>query len=259
MDQHTDEHPLAGALMYAFGDGIVAGHAYPQASFATVVAEREGMRLERFAVNGATICDTPLRRPHLSGMVLRQIEGVPAGAPAPDLVLFDGGTNDGWLLFRGELDVHGDPVPGAHHDAAEYAACFERTIGAIRRRWPQAVIVYVAVARMTSPDRAIQDELHRIAMDQCARHGVTVANVYEDADLDTAREADRLAWSFDDLGSDGLPATERTTLVPYDGARPSGTHPNLPAVERFYAPVVIRALRAAWRSPEPRPGAGARP
>lgn len=43
--------------VYAFGDSIVAGHKYKKQSFADFTADQEGMILQKFAVNGATVLD----------------------------------------------------------------------------------------------------------------------------------------------------------------------------------------------------------
>ncbi|MBT1161894.1 MULTISPECIES: SGNH/GDSL hydrolase family protein [Bifidobacterium] len=233
-----------GKVLYAFGDSIIEGHTYPQRSCANVVAEAEGMRLFKFARNGAAILPRPMTRPDLGGQIIDQCDEVPAGTPAPDVILFDGGTNDGHLdriMDRlGEV-IDGFDVPS--FDRGTFAGCFEATIAECRRRWPSAKIVYVATARLANVDMTIQSALYAIELEACRKWGVGVANVFDDADLDPHRDADRVAYSFDRNGSDGLPGTPQTVTYEHPESQPSGTHPNLVAVERFYAPIIRRALR----------------
>ncbi|NEG71913.1 hypothetical protein GFD24_06805 [Bifidobacterium ramosum] len=233
-----------GKVLYAFGDSIIEGHTYPQRSCANVVAEAEGMRLFKFARNGAAILPRPMTRPDLGGQIIDQCGKVPADTPAPDVILFDGGTNDSHLDRI--MDRLGAVVrPGASlFDRSTFAGCFEATIAEYRRRWASAKIVYVATSKLANVDMTIQLALHEIALEACRKWGVTVANVFDDAGLDPRRDADRVAYSFDRNGTDGLPGTPQTITYEHPESQPSGTHPNLIAVERFYAPIIRRALRS---------------
>lgn len=323
-----------GKVLYAFGDSIIEGHTYPQRSCADVVADAEGMRLFKFARNGAAILPRAMTRPDLGGQIIGQCDEVPSDAPAPDVILFDGGTNDGYMdgimdrlgavinraadgddrmavagdrLRRPRVgdardtvrrddgasheSVHSDSANGvacdcrsedaatrderssddckqdpaddiarghagghdvngaADHDAlafdrSTFAGCFEATVAEYRRRWPAARIIYVAVAKLAGVDMEIQLALRSIELDACRKGDVSVADVFDDADLDPRRDADRIAYSFDRNGSDGLPGTAQTVTYEHPERQPSGTHPNLIAVERFYAPIIRRALRA---------------
>ena len=240
-----------GKVMAAFGDSIVAGHLYQQRSCADVVADAEGMRLIKLARNGATILPSELKRADLGGQIVRQCDEMPSDTPTPDVVLFNGGTNDAFarVLSRlGTVRPWGDDRGGAGSDEAAYdpdtfAGCFELTIREFRRRWPNARLVYLAVAKLSARQWPIQLALRAIELDACAKWGVRVADVFGSTDLDPRRAADRVAYSFNELGSDGLPGTPQTITYPHPESQPSGTHPNFPAIERFYAPVIRRALR----------------
>ena len=223
------ELPLAGKTAYAFGDSIVAGHQYEKASFVNYAASQEGMQVQKFAVNGATI----LNAGYSGGQILAQLEK--ASGTAPDYVLFDGGTNDAEYLVNNpniSLGVVSDAQDAAGLDANTFAGAFEQTIVKMKEKWPNAQIIYVAVHKMGSRDVKMQEELHEIEIQACKKHSVAVADVYGEGKLDTVDVNQKNTYTFDSNGDNGLP-----------GINGTGTHPNLSAIEAFYMPVVTEALR----------------
>ena len=181
------------------------------------MARQEGMILTKYAKNGATIMDAG----YSGGQILSQIMG--AAGEEPDFILFDGGTNDAEYLKNNTEGF----------DTAAFAGAFEETAAAMKQRWPGAKYVYVAVHRMGSRDNEIQEKLHELEMQICKKWNITVVNLYEDAALDTNDVNQKNHYTFDNLGSNGLPS-----------GNGSGTHPNLLAIEEFYAPKVRAALRS---------------
>lgn len=237
------------AIIYAFGDSIVCGHQYPQqGSVERVAASLGDCRVVKMARNGATICHTELRAPDLGGQIKLQCDEVPADAPCPDAIVFNGLTNDvhqGLVHNRlGELSAPVDFDP-ADFDQSSYAGCFEATIAEFHHRWPSVPVVYMAVHKNGAQSFEDQLAARKVSLDACEKWGVIVADVWADADLDTRRDQDRIMYSFDDLGSDGLPGTPKTITYDDSVRHPSGTHPNFPAIDRFYKPVLGVALRKA--------------
>lgn len=224
------EESLKGKTIYAFGDSIVAGHQYSKASFATFVAELEGMEIQRFAENGSTILDGIAS---MGTTIYRQLEGAPD--TEPDFILFNGGTNDAQYLAENEITNYGrvreDQYNGFDNT---FAGAFEETIRRMREKWPHSKIIYTAVHKLNR-DEKVQQALHELELISCRKWGVTVANVYEDALLDTKNNLEqRSAYSFDRLNPLGLPGTGGT-----------GTHPNFACIEQFYVPIVQQAIRRA--------------
>ncbi|WP_158102775.1 SGNH/GDSL hydrolase family protein [Lentzea kentuckyensis] len=195
---------LRGKTMYAFGDSIVAGHTYPR-GFADLTAEREAMTLTKYAVNGATI--TPG-----GNQILNQVRN--ASAQVPDYVVFDGGTNDAY--------------PDTF-DRSAFASAFESTVRAMRAKWPAARIVYVAVHKLGSRDWNTQLAIREVTRQICAELGVTIADVFNDATIDTRIDSQRVAYTFDG------------TVNGYPGSDGTGTHPNLAGIG-FYVPVLTAAM-----------------
>lgn len=223
---------LTGKKVLAFGDSIVDGHLYKKAGFMEFVAGQEGMELRKYANNGACILPgTPVDGGGLGGMILDQIREASHKErdEKPDYIVFDGGTNDAYAPV---LDKLGDR-DGEDLAADTFAGAFRKTIAAMRENWPKARIVYVAVHRLGYRDRHVQEELHKIELSVCAQMGVTVANLYDECDLDTADERMCRKYSFDVL-KDGLPAP---------GAEATGTHPNFEAIREYYLPFVSGVLK----------------
>jgi lysophospholipase L1-like esterase len=205
---------LAGKSVYAFGDSIVYGHVYPH-SFMDVVAEYEGMTLTKFARNGATIGADPYAS---GGQILVQVED--ATDIAPDFVIFDGGTNDAQSIFRDRAYTIGT-----------YAEALEKTLHAMKRKWPTARIVYVAAHKLGSRDWDTQVALREVTLQACHKWDIAIADIFGDTTFDTRDDAQRAKYTFDDLVN-GFPGTEG-----------SGTHPNEAGITTFYVPVVSARLK----------------
>ena len=221
--------PLEGKTIYAFGDSIVAGHQYQKAGFAEFVAAAEGMEIQNFAVNGATVMDADYE----GGQIAAQVEVAPSGSP--DFVLFSGGTNDAEYIADSTDVQYGevtDSVDPDSFDTATFAGAFESLVYQMRQKYPDAQLVYTAVHKMVSRDKEVQEKLRAVELAVCEKYGVAVADVYGGTDLDTNDVNKKNGYTFDSLAANGLP-----------GNNGSGTHPNFKAIEEFYVPVVTATLR----------------
>jgi hypothetical protein len=233
----SDDPPapiLDGKSMYAFGDSIVAGHMYQRASFPDFVGRLEGMTVTKRAVNGATVMPS-------SNVIVNQLSGAPAAEP--DYVVFNGGTNDAYPATLEHLGAVSDGFDPARLDTNTFAGAFENLVAQLKAKYPNADLVYVAVAKLGARDVGVQQTLRDLELAICAKWGVAVADVWA-AGLDTTDNTQRVKYSFDSLQpQNGLPGTAETTGSWADGTRPTGTHPNFPAIERFYEPVLAKTLR----------------
>ena len=256
--QDTVQAPLEGNTIYAFGDSLIGGHMYTKAGFVTIAARQEGMTLINKACNGATI-----RRTEARSHIADQMQGIDEAAPAPDFIVFNGGTND---IYTHSTAAPGSdassphaPGPGADADGDDllgavspgkdlaslnpdtFAGSFERTIAAMRQRWPDAAIVYVSAGTMGAYDLDLQRSYWKLALEACHKWGVAVADVFANTTLDTRSDLHNMLYSFDSLGPTGLPASYEDNVA--QGSIPSGTHPNFASIERFYLPTLLEAMR----------------
>ena len=228
--------PLKDKSVYVFGDSIILGNTYPKGGFADLTAKREGMKLQKFALGGSTIMDAN----YPDGQILSQIQSAPAAEP--DYILFDGGAHDAEYMKNTQGVPYGIVTTEKDPDALDtstFAGAFEKTICTMKQKWPKAQLVYVAVHKMGSRDKDVQEKLHELEIRICRKWGVKVADVYEESSLDTNDTTQKNTYTFNSVGTNGLPSTNGT-----------GTHPNLAAIEAFYEPVVAAALRRAQEIPE---------
>lgn len=177
--------PLKEKTVYAFGDSIVEGHEYKKAGFASISARQEGMELANYAKNGATMLDAN----YMGGQILAQVQNAPK--EAPDYVLFDGGTNDAEYLFKNNKEI-GTVAEGKEpesFDTDTFAGAFENTVYAMKEKWPEAQLVYVAVHKLGSRDWKTQEKLHKTEMEICEKWGIAVADVYTEESLEKLNEA----------------------------------------------------------------------
>ncbi|HIU77282.1 MAG TPA: SGNH/GDSL hydrolase family protein [Candidatus Pelethocola excrementipullorum] len=222
---------LVGKTIYAFGDSIVEGHAYTKASFVEFVAEQERMDAKKFARNGATILPS-------DNHILSQLSLAPK--EKPDYILFDGGTNDAYVENVPRLGVVEVSFDSKDFNQSTFAGAFEHIICEMKRKWPDAHILYIAAHKMGMRDWKVQELLHRLEMKICNKWKIPVVNLYEDTTLDTREDWQRKKYSFDVLGDDGLPGTEDTVAT--SDNKPTGTHPNIHGIKKFYVPAVTAIL-----------------
>ncbi|WP_164207028.1 PxKF domain-containing protein [[Micrococcus luteus] ATCC 49442] len=220
--QNTADGVLAGSSVYAFGDSIVYGHRYPRA-FVDFVAEREGMALTKYARNGATVGPT-------SNRIRNQVQA--ASAASPDFVVFDGGTNDAEQVDLNTYTIGAvtDSFDAAHFDSGTYAGSLESTIHTMKQKWPAAQIVHVTTHKLGSRSWQTQLAIRNVTLEVARKWGIAVADVFDSSTFDTRDEAQRIAYTFNNL-INGYPDTNGT-----------GTHPNIAGVTKFYVPVLTAKL-----------------
>lgn len=193
------ENSLWGKSIYAFGDSIVYGHTMPEKCFMRIIAEENGAELTMCAVNGASILPG-------ENHILTQVENAPG--KKPDLILFDGYTNDAYERFMDRVDN------------GEFRENFEKILQTMREKWPGVPIVYVTIHKSCGRDWEIQSRLREIALEACGKYEAYVVDVFRDAALDTR---------------------DRTQLEAYIIGQ-AGSHPNEAACRTYYVPLVLKTL-----------------
>ena len=224
---------LDGLSVYAFGDSILYGHNRPQTSMLRLMAGQYGWKLSMFARNGATVLPG-------ENQILLQILAAPKAAP--DLIVFDGYTNDAYgpresdpfnrLGERPDITTRYGAIQGdgaAAFDQDTFCGAFEALIDAMKRKWPESGIVYFTIHKSGARDFAIQSRLHDLTVKMCGQWSVAVADVFADTGLDTRRiEA------------------MRTFMI--DG---NGSHPNKECCVKFYIPAITAELISMLEREQP--------
>ncbi len=223
--------PLAGRKLYAFGDSVINGHYYEQAGFIDFLGRQEGMQIQKYALNGAPIMLTPK-------CLYKQIDQGPRATP--DFILFDGGTNDAYAKNIPYFGQIGTGRTLRDFDLTTYAGALEAAIWKMKFRWPSVKLVFLMVPKYAAHPMDVQKMLHQIQLDAANKWSLSLVNMFDDSRLNSLDDGMRRKYTFDVLDKNGLPGNEET--VPTTATSPSGTHPNLLAIEEFYVPETLRVL-----------------
>lgn len=228
---------LNGKSVYAFGDSIVYGHKTPEKSFMCLASDEYGMTLGMYAKNGATIVTTDScskedpNEETSNNYIINQIKA--ASDEKPDMIVFDGYTNDAYgdpatdsfnstgahvNIWEHLGEIQG--ISAASFDTSTFCGGFEKIIYEMKNKWQDVPIVFVTIHKSGGRDWDTQCKLRELAIEICEKWDVSVADVFEDAALDT-RNADEMEQYI------------------IDGA---GSHPNVSACREFYIPIVCKAM-----------------
>ena len=224
---------LEGLSVYAFGDSILYGHSRPQTSMLRLMAGRYGWKLSMFARNGATILPG-------ENQILQQIYAAPNDAP--DLIVFDGYTNDAYgskendpfNKSKGKPDIttRYGVIQGsraAAFDQDTFCGAFEALLDAMKRKWHKSRIVYLTIHKSGARDFSIQSRLRDLSVKICGQWGVAVADAFVDTELDTRRTEDMSTYIIDGNGS----------------------HPNEECCKKFYIPTLTTKLISMLKRERP--------
>ncbi len=193
--------------IYAFGDSIVYGHTLPEKSFMRIIADEQGVDLTMCAVNGASIIRS-------DNHILTQVQNAPA--EKPDLILFDGYTNDAYVRFMDKVGKIGEE----DQDDTTFCGGFEKIVQTMQAKWSGVPILFVTIHKSGGRDWDIQCRLRELAMEICGNYGVKVIDVFTEAALDT-RDPEQMSKYI--IGG-------------------AGSHPNEAACREFYVPIVLNYL-----------------
>ena len=218
------ESPINHKSVYAFGDSIVYGHTAPKQSFMRLISNDYSIKLNMMAKNGATIMPS-------NNQILNQINNAPD--IAPDIVLFEGYTNDAYgseetdsfnsgganrdvTQCYGEITADGI----TEFDANTFCGAFEQTIYTMKQKWQTSKFVFVTIHKSGARNREIQKKLHDLSVAICKKWNVEVVDMFADSALDTTDTAQMLKYMIGGKGS----------------------HPNVSACKEFYIPAVVEKL-----------------
>lgn len=235
---------LNGKIVYAFGDSIVYGHNAPKQSFMQLIADDYGMNLNMLAKNGATVVTADSyskedpEEETKDNYIINQIKGAPA--EAPDVIIFDGYTNDAY----GDKATDSFNSNGAHiniwdhlgeiqgkdaaiFDTSTFCGGFEKILYEMKKKWPDTPIVFVTIHKSGGRDWDTQCKLRELSLEICAQWGVDTADIFKDTNLDTRDEGHMKQYIINGAGS----------------------HPNVSACREFYIPVVSKKLNEVLSRP----------
>lgn len=209
-----------GKLLYAFGDSIINGHLSGISCIDTVCTSKQ-IQYKKYAVNGATVVNG-------ANDIQTQITG--ASATVPDYVLFNGGTNDAYSTTTvGNITSDYD----SELDTSTFCGAFEDICRKLRNKYVSSQIMYIAVHKMVSRNKDVQQTLYEKEIAICEKYSIPVIDIYKEGGLNTFNSTMQNLYTYDTLNQDNPTA---------GGSGGSGTHPNTVGYELFYDPIIKRYL-----------------
>jgi len=201
---------LSGKKIAQFGDSIIQGDGSENAGPGELLATKYGMTIYEYAVGGATMGV-------LSGKthIIDEVNQAAAAGIEPDIIIFDGGTND----------MHGTTpncplgtVSTVYTEPAasnEFSNGFESVAYKIKSTWPEAMVIYIRAHNMSS--RAYDRQI------SYGERGIEIAE----------------KWGF---GVIDMYKRMNSQLAYYETYVPDHTHPNVAGYEKYYVPAIEQYL-----------------
>ncbi len=209
------------------GDSIMNGSGNHDYGVGEFLRDGYGFTLFKYCVGGA-------RAGYDKGKswIVEQVKDVIKACAIPDVIIFDGFTNDCNMTDGINCDV---PLGsrGAVKDIFEvtaedtFATCFESIASALKKYFEKADIIFVRPHLIGRRDRELQRVYGDMAAEICRDYGIKIADIYNDSGLDT----------FD------ADMRDRYTNDSYGWGRGDCTHPNEEGYKRFYLPLILNQLK----------------
>jgi lysophospholipase L1-like esterase len=166
----------------SFGDSIVAGDGNNYVGPQDYIASRYKMTLSDWSNGGATMGVTG------SNDILTQIASGISSGFSPDIIIFDGGTNDITNPSTSTPDNPAVPLGTlvssiasveSLADPTTFSGAMELAVSRLQVAFPKAVIIYIRVHQMSSRNVELQETYGERAITICKRWGVPYINLYD--------------------------------------------------------------------------------
>ncbi len=218
-----------GKTLAVFGDSIMFGSGNNGKGVGEYLAEEYGFDLHKYCVGGARVGFYPGKH-----WVVEQIKQAIADDMLFDYIIFDGFTNDCNMTDGEHCDVPlGETRPErtpydvfAITKKDDFSKCFESIVCAFANYFPNAKTLFIRPHKMGRRDARAQLEYGDRAAEICAKWNISVADLYNNSDLDTFDEQMRDLYTNDSYG----------------WGRGDCTHPNAEGYTKKYMPLIKEAL-----------------
>lgn len=215
-----------------FGDSIMYGSGNDGFGVGEYLAKDLGFKLTKYCRGGARVGFFEGK----NWMVDQIYKAVDDKAEA-DYIVFDGFTNDcnktdgiNYDVPLGEISegFEGFDVFAIKKDeTANFSYCFENIVAAFKKYFPKAKLLFVRPHKMGSRDEEIQRIYGERAVEICKKWGITVADIYNDTDLNTYLADHR----------------DKYTADKNNEGKGDSTHPNDLGYREKYMPLIEKTIK----------------
>lgn len=216
----------SGKRLAVFGDSIINGSGNNDYGVGEFLRDGYGFTLLKYCVGGARTGFNEGK-----SWIVDQVKDAIKAGIGPDVIIFDGFTNDCNMTDGVNCDVPlgtRGAVKDIYDITAEddFTTCFESIVSAFGKHFKKADIIFVRPHLMGRRDREAQRVYGDRAAEICRDYGIKIADIYNDSKLDT----------FD------AEMRDRYTNDSYGWGRGDCTHPNEEGYKRFYLPIILNQL-----------------
>ena len=216
---------LKGKKLLVFGDSIINGSGNNNFGVGEYLERDYGVKLYKYCIGGARVGFVEGK-----SWVVEQVRKIIDDGVQPDIILFDGFTNDclGDVPL-GEMSSGFDnfDIFKVGKENTNFSNCFENVLSALKKYLPNAKAMFIRPHRMGRRGEKEQILYGERAVELCKKWGVAVCDLYELSGLDTFLPEHRDKYTNDSYGL----------------GMGDCTPPNAAGYEEKYMPVIEKAIK----------------
>lgn len=210
---------LHGKTIAVFGDSIMYGAGNDSKGAVDLLAEKYGMTVAKYCISGSTMgvrTDSPSYTVDEAHHIAKQVRNAIADDISPDIIVFNGGTNDvgGGITMGTMSEVYTQPVTESY-----FADGFETVAYLLTNAFVGVPIIYMRAHNMSSRSYTGQVQYGELGNEIARKWGIATVDMYEK--MNTQLEAYRTLY-----------------LVDY-------THPNVAGYNKYYIPALEDYIMSA--------------
>lgn len=218
-------------LVLVLGDSIMFGSGNGGVGVGEYLAGDMGFKVAKYAVGGARV---GFRKG--KSWLIEQIRQVLKDKITPDLIVFDGFTNDCNISEGAVLpDVPLGDFPQGYTgkdiseitETDDFSTCFDCSIKTLLTAFPKAKLLFIRPHNMGRRDDVLQKQYGERALALCSKWGVPFVDLYSRSGMNTFIPEHRDLFTFDSYG----------------WGRGDCTHPNETGYKLKYMPLIEAAIK----------------
>lgn len=212
------------------GDSIMNGSGNDNFGVGEYLKKDYNITLYKYCIGGARVGFVEGK-----SWIVEQVKLAILDKVDPDLIIFNGFTNDCCIKQNGECDVplgemsneaQGEDIFSVSNKNTNFSTCFESILHALKKYFPNSKYLFVRPHKMGKRDAVKQVEYANRAIILCNKFQIPVCDIYLNSGIDTFLTEHRDKYTFDSYG------------VGFGDC----THPNALCYEEKYLPLIKSSI-----------------
>ena len=177
--QATIANYLSGKTVAVFGDSIMYGAGSDSKGAVDLLAEKYGMTVAKYCVSGSTMgirTDDPQYTVDEAHHIAKQVRNAIAANISPDLIVFNGGTNDigGGITIGTMSEVYTQPASESY-----FADGFETVAYLLMKNFVGVPMIYMRAHNMSSRSYTGQIDYGELGNKIAEKWGIRTVDMYK--------------------------------------------------------------------------------